>query len=162
MRYLPTRNAGSQTNWLICNVIANFCSLQELSNNVQDSSLAENPPAVQIKWFLCHLIFLHCWWEMWENLSCCRSDPVFDGGIHQTRLPLAKMKWLICHVIPDSHLIAGKHKKTSVPQERIFPSKWSQSSVMLYLYIADQKGERFILVTGRIVYLTELWKADCC
>ena len=35
------------------------------------------------------------------------SDHVFHGGIHQTRLLLAKMKWFICDVIPDSHPIGG-------------------------------------------------------
>ena len=142
-------------NWLICDVIPNFCSLQELSNNVQDSSLGKSAPAVQMKWFLCDVIYVHCWWKRWEILSSCRSDPVFDGSIHQTPLLLAKIKWIICDVIPDSHLIRGKQNRTNNPQERIFSSKWIHSSVMWYLYIADEKGERFCLVPRVIQYLTD-------
>ena len=41
-------------------------------------------------------------------------------------------------------------------------SKWSDSSVMWYPYIADGKGERFILIAGRMQYLTGLVsKRDC-
>ena len=52
---------------------------------------------------------------------------------------------------------------TSVQQERIFPSNLNESSLMSYLYIADEKGERFNPVAGVITYLTEaLTKPDCC
>ena len=69
---------------------------------------------------------------------------------------LVKMKSLICDVVTDSHLIGGTSNRTINPQERIFPWKWSDSSVMLYLYIADKKGERFNHVAGMITYLTEV------
>ena len=67
------------------------------------------------------------------------------------------MKWFICAVITDSHLIAWRWNRTSNPQERIFPSKWSHSSVMWDLYIADGKGERFIVFAGRITYFTDVF-----
>ena len=41
------------------------------------------------------------------------------------------------------------------PRERIFPWKIIVSSVMSYLYITDEKGERFCLVAGVIQYLME-------
>ena len=65
------------------------------------------------------------------------------------------MKWFISDVIPDSHYIKGKQKRTNNPQERIVPSKWSDSSVMWYIYIADEKGERFGVFAWVIQYLTK-------
>ena len=47
--YLPTRTADTKSKLFICDVIPHFCSLQELSNIVQDSSPGETPPAVQMK-----------------------------------------------------------------------------------------------------------------
>ena len=67
---------------------------------------------------------------------------------------LAKIKWFISDVIPDSHLIRGKGNRTNNSQEWIFPSKLSESCVMSYIYIADNKGERFCLVAGVIQYFT--------
>ena len=67
------------------------------------------------------------------------------------------MKSLICDVVTDSHLIGGTSNRTINPQKRIFPWKWSDSSVMSYLYIADKKGERFNHVAGRITYFTEVF-----
>ena len=63
------------------------------------------------------------------------------------------MNWLICDVIADYHLIRGKGNRTNNPQERIFRSKWSNSSVMWYLYIAHEKGEKFNPVAGVKTYL---------
>ena len=94
--------------------------------------------------------------------SFCRNDPVLDGGIHQTSLLLANMNWFICDVIPDYHLIGGRLNRTRNPPQLIFPSKWSECFVMWYVYITDEKGERFNHVAGRIPYLTHLSKRDCC
>ena len=75
----------------------------------------------------------------------------------------SQIKWLICDVITDSHLIVGTRNRTSNPQERIFPSKWSESSVIWYLCIADEKGERFNPVPAVIQYLMEVFtKSHCC
>ena len=65
------------------------------------------------------------------------------------------MKWFICDVIPDYHYIKGKQNRINNPQERIVPSKWSDSSVMWYLCIADEKGERFGVFAGVIQYSTK-------
>ena len=104
----PTGTAGRPTNKLICDVILHFCALQELWNNVQDSSPGKSPPAVQLKWFLCDVISLHRWWKRQEILTSCRSNPVFDRGIHQAWLLLGKIKLFICDVIPDYHVITGR------------------------------------------------------
>ena len=60
------------------------------------------------------------------------------------------MKSLICDVIPDCDVLVGRQNRTINPQELIFPSKLSQSSLMGYIYIADEKGKRFIPIVGRI------------
>ena len=109
---------------LICDVIQDFLSLQKLSQNIQDYSHNATVPAVQMKWFLCHVISLHRWWKRWEILCCCRNHSVLDGGIQQASMLLAKMKWLICDVIPDYHIIGGRWNRTNNPWERIFPSKF--------------------------------------
>ena len=85
--------------------------------------------SIKMKWVLCLVISLHRWWKRWEILSSCRSDPVFDGGIHKPLL-LSKMKWFFCDVIPHSHLIGGRRNRTINPQERIIPLKSIDSSVM--------------------------------
>ena len=76
---------------------------------------------------------------------------------------VSKIKWFICDVITDSHLIAGRWNRTINPRKLIYRWKWSDSSVMWYIYIADEKGEKFNLVPGRITYLMEVFtKRDCC
>ena len=70
---------------------------------------------------------------------------------------LVKMKSLICDLVTDSHLIGGTSNRTINPKKGIFPWKWSDSSVMSYLYIADKKGERFNNVAGRITYFMEVF-----
>ena len=60
----------------------------------------------------------------------------------KVQLLLAKINWLICDVIPDYHLIVGRQNRTSNPQEQIFPSKWSEPSVMWYIYTSD--GKHFV------------------
>ena len=131
--YSWSETNDTKINWLICDVIQDFLSLQELSHNIQDYSHNATPPAFQMKWFLCHVISLHCWWKRWEILSCCRSDPVFYGGIHKVRLLRSKIKWLICHVIRDYHLIGGRQNRTIHPRQWMFLSIWSESSVIWYI-----------------------------
>ena len=67
------------------------------------------------------------------------------------------MKSLICYVVTYYHLIGRTSNRTINPQEQIFPWKWSDSSVMLYLYIAHKKGERFNHVAGMITYFMEVF-----
>ena len=90
------------------------------------------------------------------------SDNIFDGGIQKARLLLRKMKSLICDVISDYHLIGERRNRTISPQERIFPSKSIEFSVMWYVYNADEKGERFNPVAGTIPYLTDVSERNCC
>ena len=47
--YLLTGTADTKSKLFIRDVIPHFCSLQELSNIVQDSSPGETPPTVQMK-----------------------------------------------------------------------------------------------------------------
>ena len=119
-RHSASINAASQNE-----VIHLWCN-SRLSSHwrtmEQDYSSMGTHVSIQMKWFLCHVIYLHHWWKRWEIFSCCRKDPVL---IHETWLLLAKMKWLICDVIPDSHLIGGRRNRTSNPQEWIFPSKFT-------------------------------------
>ena len=78
------------------------------------------------------------------------------------RLLLGKIKLFICDVIPDYHLITGRWNMNINPQERMFPPKWSESSVMSYVYITDDKGETFNPVGGVVTYFMEvLTKRDC-
>ena len=44
--YLLTGTAHTKRKLFTCDVIPHFCSLQELSNIVQDSSPGKTPPAV--------------------------------------------------------------------------------------------------------------------
>ena len=55
----------------------------------------------------------------------------------------ANIKWFICDVIPDSHIIGAIRHRTINPHQWIFPSKWTDSSVMSYIYTTDEKGERY-------------------
>ena len=121
--YSWTGTDDTKINLFISDVIQDLLSLQEISHNIQDYSHNGTTHAVQMKWVLCDVISLHHWSERQEILSCCRSDRVFDGGIHQRRLLLANMKWLICDVISHSHFIAGRQNRISNPREWIFPSK---------------------------------------
>ena len=161
--YLPSGTDGSKSKRLIRDVIPHFCSWQQFSNIVQDSSPSKTPPAVQINLFFCDVIFLNSSWKRSEIYSCWRKDTVLDRGIHKALLLVANIKSFICDVIPDSHPIGGRRNRTINTREVILTSKWSDSSVMWYLYIADEKGERFNAVAWRITYLTEVFrKRDSC
>ena len=146
-------------NLLICDLIQDFMSLQEIITKYTGLFTKRNnscsPNEVSGLWCdiftsvmrkVRDLIFLrqksHTWWKYWPNVtaarqnevvplswvsfillikrqditSCCRNYPVLDGGIHQTWLLLVNMKWFICDVIPDSHLIAGRQNRNSNPQ----------------------------------------------
>ena len=48
------------------------------------------------------------------------------------------------------------------PRERIFSWKIIESSVMSYVYFADEKGEKFNPVAGWITYLTDVSKRNFC
>ena len=148
---------------MICDVIQVFLSLQKLSDNIQDYSHNGTTPAVQMKWVLCHVIYLNSWLQREEILCCGRKDQVLEGGIRQTSLLLANIKCFICDVITNCLLIGWRRNRTMNPRELIFPWQWSDSSVMLYLYIADDKGETFNPVAGVIQYLMEAFtKRHCC
>ena len=69
-------------------------------------------------------------------------DLIFLQEESQTRLLLAKIKWLICDMIWDCNLIAGRWNSTINPQEQIFPSKWTESSV-IYLHQWSVADPRF-------------------
>ena len=161
-KYSSSRTDDNKVNSLICDVMQDLMSLQEISHNIQDYSHNGTTPAFQMKWLLCDVICSHHWSERQEILSCCRKNRVFDGGIHQRRLLLGKMKWFICDVIADYHLIAQKRNMIINPRELIFPSKWSESCVMWYLYIADEKSETFNPVAGVIHYLMEVFTKHQC
>ena len=92
-----------QTIHLWCNTAFLF-----IAGSVKYSSPSKTTPPVQIKWFFCDVIFLSSWWKRWEIYSFCRKDTVIDRGIHQTRLLLATIKWLICDVIADCHLLGER------------------------------------------------------
>ena len=98
-----------------------------------------------MKWFLSHVISLHRWCERWEIYFCCRKDAVFDVVTEQMPLLLAKMKLFICDVIPDCHMLGGRHNRTSYPQERIFPSKWNESSVMCDIFTSLMRKVRALI-----------------
>ena len=55
-----------------------------------------------------------------RDLILFQGHTLFDRGIHKAWLLLAKMKWFICDVITDSHLIARRWNMTSNPQELTF------------------------------------------
>ena len=73
-----------------------------------------------------------------QEICCCsRSDTVFDGRIHQTRLLLAKIKWFICDVIHDflslqkiSHNIQDYSQNGTTPTVKMM---WVISNV-IYLH----------------------------
>ena len=53
--------------------------------------------------------------------------------------------------------------RTVHPAKVLLLSKWSDSSVMWYIDIADEKAERFCLPAGVILYLTQVFtKRECC
>ena len=155
-RIHQTRLLVAKIKWLICDVIQDFLSLQKISHNIQDYSQNGTTPDIQMMWVIYNVISLHRLLERWEILYCCRSDLVFDGGIHQTWLNEVIPLW--CNSRFSCHW-----RKTINPWELIFPWKWSDFCVMWYLYICDEKGERFNPVAWRITYLMEIFtKRDCC
>ena len=96
----------AKMKWLICDVIPDSHLIGGRWNRTSNPRERIFPSklrtvATHRNWF---------WWKKEEILSSCKNASiiyVFDKGIHQTQILLAKMKWLICDVIPDSHLIGG-------------------------------------------------------
>ena len=136
-------------NFFICDVIWDFLSLQKIITQYTGLFTQRN-----------HYCFpneassLSC--DIFTSVMGKVRDLIFlqEGSLTYSPNATAasQMKWFICDVIPDSHIIGRRRNRTSNPQELIFPSKWSESSVMWSLYIADEKGERFILLAGRIPF----------
>ena len=151
--YLLTGTADTKSKLFICDVIPHFCSLQELSNIVQDSSPGETPPTVQMKWLFCDVISLNSWWKRQEIYSSCRKDPVLDGGIHQTQLLLGNNLWYHSR-------FSYQCRKTEEDWKGYLHKNEMTPSVMWYIYTADEKGERFCVLVGVILYLTETYAAS--
>ena len=65
------------------------------------------------------------------------------------------MKSLICDVIPDCHMIGGTQNRNSLQQERIFPSKGNESSVMCDIFTSLMRKVRdlIFLEAGSRTYL---------
>ena len=65
------------------------------------------------------------------------------------------MKSLICDVIPDCHVVGGKQNRTSLQQERIFPLKLNESSVMCDIFTSLMRKVRdlIFLKAGSRTYL---------
>ena len=132
---------------------------------VELGSQKQISPFVQMKWFLCDVISLHRWWERREILSICRNHPVIYRCTHEAEVILIKSSDLFvmyfrisCHFRNYNKI----YRAIDTTQLHLL-SKWSESSVMWYLYITDEKGERFCLVAGVIQYLTEVFtKRNCC
>ena len=125
--YSPNVTAASQNGviYLWCNSRLSY----HWRKTEQDYSSKATNVSIHMKWVLCDMIYWHHWWKRWEILSCCNKDSVLDGCIHQTSLLLVQMMSLIA----DSHLIGRTWNRTINPKERMFPSKWSESSV-IYLH----------------------------
>ena len=90
-----------------------------------------------------------------ERFNILPARIPFLTEVFTKRLLLAKMKWFICDVIPDCHPIGRRWNRTINPRELISRWKLSECFVMWYFYIADEKGERFNPVAGRMMYLME-------
>ena len=87
-----------------------------------------------------------------RDLIFFQEPSLLDACIHEMQMLPANIKLLICDVIPDYHLIGERRNRTISPQERIFPSKLIECSVIWYLYITDEKGERYNPAAWVIIY----------
>ena len=146
-------------NFFICDVIRDFLSLQKIITQYTGLFTQRN-----------HYCFpneassLSC--DIFTSVMGKVRDLVFlqEGSLTYSPNATAtsQIKWFICDVIPDYHVIGGRRNRTSNPRERIFPSIWSESSVIWYIYIIDEKGKRFGLVARRIPYLTDSFTKHHC
>ena len=138
--------------WFICDVIRDYHLIARRWNRTINPQERIFPS----KWIDSSVMsYLYIADKKGERFNLLPARIPFLTEVFTKQLLLAKMKWFICDVIPDCHLIGRRWNWTINPWELIYRWKWSDSSVMWYLYIADEKGERFIPLAGRITYLME-------
>ena len=80
-----------------------------------------------------------------ETFNVLPARILFLTEVFTKPLLLAKMKWFICDVIPDCHLIGRRWNRTINTRELIFRCKWSEYSVMWYIITTD--GKHFLSLT---------------
>ena len=141
---LPSGTVGSQINWLMCDVILIFCSLQQLSNNVEDCSPSEIHPTVQINIFSWDVISLKSWdfvfLQEWSGIWQRYSPNVTTASQNE-----------VIHLWCDSRF-SSDWRKT----EHDYKMKWF-FCVMWYVYIVDEKGERFNPIHTTQLHLLSKW-----